>query len=132
MPKNRKRTIVVLSTFPPRECGLAKFTAHLAGSFNAIFGDDCDMRVAAMNRDAVSQFRYPGHVDMQIDQSDPTAYVRAAETINHQPHVRLVHIQHEFGIFGNSSKCNCDKFLSAEIHRSATEAVCHHLSHCFT
>jgi len=113
MPKEKKRTIMVVSTFPPRECGLAKYSMYLSSWFGAIFGDGCEMRVTAMNRDAVSRFRYPDRVDMQINQESPSEYVKAAQEINRLPHVKLVHVQHEFGIYGGEFGSHLLKFTEA-------------------
>ena len=45
------------------------------------------------------QYQYPAEVKFEIRQNVKADYARAAEFVNYS-HVRLVSIQHEYGIFG--------------------------------
>ena len=45
--------IIYLSSFPPRECGMATFTQDLTGALDNLFEPVIDSRIAAMNTDAV-------------------------------------------------------------------------------
>jgi glycosyltransferase involved in cell wall biosynthesis len=105
MTDKEKSTVVILSTFPPRECGLATFAMHLSSTLPSVFSGGCDIAVAAMNRGPARQ-DYPATVEWQISQDAPEDYLRVAAAINERPDVRLVHIQHEFGIFGGELGAN--------------------------
>ena len=95
--------IVYLATFPPRECGIATFTKDMITAFDKLFSPVEESRVVAMNYDGVKRFRYPKLVISEIDQTVPEDYVRAAKKLNALSYVKLVCIQHEFGIYGGEN-----------------------------
>ncbi len=91
-----------LSSFPPRECGIATFTQDLLGAVerNNSIGIEC--RVAAVNDNMYSTYNYPKRVNIQIDEEDEESYHIAAERLNKSNKTRLVCVQHEFGLFGGN------------------------------
>ena len=95
-----KSWIVCLSTFPPRQCGIATFTADLTNAIDQMFGPSVKPKIVAMNLTEVSHFPYPDKVILQISQPREEDYVNAANKLNQLKEVKLVNIQHEFGIFG--------------------------------
>ncbi len=97
---NHTSQIVFLSTFPPRECGIASFTQDLANSFNDLFAPHIESKVVAMNVDEVSGNNYPNKVIYTISQNRRDQYRAIARQLNDLPQVKIVSIQHEFGIFG--------------------------------
>ena len=92
--------IVYLSTFPPRQCGIATFTADLTNAIDQMFALLVKSKIVAMNLTEVSHFPYPEKVILQISQPRAEDYVNAANKLNQLKEVKLVNIQHEFGIFG--------------------------------
>ena len=102
MPAIRKNRNLVafLSTFPPRECGIATFTEDLSSAFRELFSPSVDARIVAMNLDEVSQPNYPRSVISRINQNNISDYSRVARELNSRPDIKLINIQHEFGIFG--------------------------------
>ena len=95
-----KSWIVCLSTFPPRQCGIATFTADLTNAIDQMFGPSVESKIVAMNLTEISHLPYPDKVIFQVSQLREEDYVNAAYKLNHLEKVRLVNIQHEFGIFG--------------------------------
>jgi glycosyltransferase involved in cell wall biosynthesis len=85
--------LILVSTYPPRRCGLAAFSQDLR---HALLGEqpDWEIDVAAVDRDGL---RYGPEVVTVIDQDDPRAYRRAARDLSTAD---VVLIQHEYGIFG--------------------------------
>jgi glycosyltransferase involved in cell wall biosynthesis len=100
MKRKQKNWLVTLSTYPPRACGIATYASSLNKAIEELYAPSCELKVIAMSRDAMVRFRYPREVILQIDQQQEQEYVAAAEEMNRQERVKLVHIQHEFGIFG--------------------------------
>ncbi|HPN55129.1 MAG TPA: glycosyltransferase, partial [Candidatus Moranbacteria bacterium] len=107
MKKPSKNWVVYLSTFPPRECGIATFTKDLVDAFNELFFPEEEAKVVAMNVNELEKLHYPKLVIGQIFQNRKNEYVEAAQKINAMPAVKLVCIQHEFGIFGGE----CGEYL---------------------
>lgn len=95
-----KSWIVYLTTFPPRQCGIATFTADLTKAIDQMFGPSVESRIVAMNLTEVSHFSYPDKVIFQISQPCKEDYINAANMLNQLKKVKLVSIQHEFSIFG--------------------------------
>jgi glycosyltransferase involved in cell wall biosynthesis len=87
---------VLVSTYPPRTCGIAAFTADLRAGLVGVPEID-DVRVAAVVNEP-SDARRP-EVAATIRQAVRQDYVRAARLIGRSD-VDVVLLQHEFGIFG--------------------------------
>src|SRR4030043_1657098 len=95
-----KSFIVFISTFPPRQCGIATFTADLTNTVDKMFGPLIESRIVAMNINDISLLPYSDKVIFQISQPNKKDYIDAALRLNQLEKVQLVNIQHEFGIFG--------------------------------
>lgn len=87
--------IVLLSTYPPRRCGLATFAADLRAAL-AASAPRWRVDVCAIDRDGLA---YGPEVTSVLDQDDPDGYRPAARAVAASG-ADLVVIQHEFGIFG--------------------------------
>ena len=94
--------IVFVSTFPPRVCGIATFTRDLLTAFDQLFAPGVESKVVALNIDDLTLLPYSKKVIAQISQTRQGEYTAAAQKLNAMPQVRLVIIQHEFGIFGGT------------------------------
>ncbi len=92
---NRARNVVFLSTYPPRECGLATFTQDLVNELDEIKLINKPRVIAISNGD----YRYDERIIMEIWQYDRDSYVKAAKELN-ETDTELVVIEHEYGIFG--------------------------------
>jgi len=96
--------IVNISTFLPRECGIATFSNNLLKSIsfkNLDNGLKINPYVVAIDKDTEG-FEYPEIVKHTIRQNHLSDYIKAAKFINYS-HAKLCIIQHEFGIFGGES-----------------------------
>ncbi len=96
--------VAFISTYPPRRCGIATYTADLTGNFRKISGDvnhnndQHVFEVIALNNSPQS-YHYGREVSFHIRDQHRGDYQRAADFINVSP-VEVVCLQHEFGIFG--------------------------------
>jgi glycosyltransferase involved in cell wall biosynthesis len=91
------KSIALIGSYLPRQCGIATFTADLAA---AILANDpnIDCSIVAMN-DRPEGYEYPPTVRFQIGQDRLDEYSLAAGFLNlRDPDV--VCLQHEYGIFG--------------------------------
>ncbi len=89
--------VTIVSTYPPRACGLATFARDLRGGLIAA-GATAD--VVAVVREPAGAARRP-EVAYEIRQDVRADYAAAAEFIN-AGSADIVSVQHEFGIFGGS------------------------------
>jgi len=98
MVSSIRLNIAFLSTYPPRECGLATFTQDLVRELD---------RVASLNRPKViavsdNDYNYGSRVVMELRQRDRESYIKTAKAINDSS-IELLVIEHEYGIFGGEA-----------------------------
>ena len=94
--KNGIINIAFLSTYPPRECGLATFTEDLINEIDKI-GTVRASVIAVTNGEVYDDPR----VECKISQHQRANYFRTALWVNN--HMDLLVIEHEYGIFGGES-----------------------------
>jgi glycosyltransferase involved in cell wall biosynthesis len=107
--------IAYISTYPPRECGLATFNRNLIGAINANFEQqsltESSVVIAMNNSDELNEYEYPPEVKFIIRQQQQEDYLAAAEFINNSD-VDACILQHEFGIYGGESGIYVLPFLN--------------------
>ena len=91
---NAMKKIAFLSTYPPRECGLATFTEDLV---NAISEEAFVYPVVVAVTAGGEEYSDP-RVECKLRRNDRESYFNAAQWIN--SHIDLLVIEHEYGIFG--------------------------------
>jgi glycosyltransferase involved in cell wall biosynthesis len=89
--------VAYVSSYPPRECGIATFTKDLVIASNRL-GIFRNPLVVAMN-ESETIYNYDRFVRFQIRRDSPEAYVEAAGYVNSSK-ADVVNLQHEFGLFG--------------------------------
>jgi len=100
MAKGTKKRVAFISSFPPRQCGIATFTSDLIKSNGTAAKGQFEPLVVAMRSD--SNLKYNDPVKFEIRQDVKSDYICAADYINFS-HVDLVSVQHEFGLFGGEA-----------------------------
>ena len=103
MNEREKEEICFLGTFPPRECGIATFTKDLVSSIDKRVSPLISSKIIAMNNNGVNIYNYPKKVFYQISDTTIDDYIVTAKKINENENIKLVCIQHEFGIFGGEN-----------------------------
>jgi glycosyltransferase involved in cell wall biosynthesis len=91
-----RRYVAYMSTYPPRECGIATFTKDLVDSINKVDGFK-PLVIALNEKNAI--YDYDERVKWVIERDSEEDYVQIAKRIN-SSNVELVNLQHEFGLFG--------------------------------
>lgn len=91
------QNIAVIGNYPPRQCGIATFTADLVEALNGELSD-ANCWAVVMN-DVPEGYAYPSQVRFEVGQKDLSDYRLAADFLN-MNQVDVVSVQHEFGIFG--------------------------------
>jgi len=97
MAKDSPKKVVLISSFPPRKCGIATFTSDLVKSTAAAARGEFEPLVVAIRSD--NDLKYSDPVKFEVRQDVKSDYICAADYINFS-HVDVVSIQHEFGLFG--------------------------------
>ncbi len=90
--------IVFITSYPPRECGIATYSQDLIGALNNKFSNSLSIKVCALE-DGTMKYAYPDEVKYTLDTSRIGAYIDFAEKINDDENIQLVLIQHEFGFY---------------------------------
>jgi glycosyltransferase involved in cell wall biosynthesis len=89
--------IAFVSTSVPRRCGIATFTADVVAAVRAA---DPTVRCSVIAIDEPNSARaYGPEVKARIRQREPESY-RAAAALLNVSNVDVVHVQHEFGLYG--------------------------------
>jgi len=114
-----KMWVVFLTTYPPRECGIATFTSDLLHSFDKLFSPREEAKIIALNTETLQTFNYPPKVIANISENKPEDYLAVAKKLNDMSQVKLISVQHEFGIFGDDYGKNILIFLR-EIKKPVT------------
>lgn len=99
--------IAYISTYPPRECGIATFNQNLMRAIGANFPErknplGNDYVVALTDSENLSEYEYPEEVKYVVRQNHQKDYIRAANYINTST-ADVCIIEHEFGIYGGES-----------------------------
>ena len=96
-PESNEERVAFLSTYTPRECGIATFTKDLIDSID-LLAKFAPARVISVN-EIETIYDYDGRVKQQIRQDFEEDYIQAAKYIN-SSRIKAVSLQHEFGIYG--------------------------------
>jgi CBS domain-containing protein/glycosyltransferase involved in cell wall biosynthesis len=89
--------VAYISTFPPRECGIATYTSDLVEAISHLYITQSPTIIAINDRGGY--YNYPPQVGFQIDREDMDSYIEAAEYVNRSD-IDIVNLQHEYGLFG--------------------------------
>jgi glycosyltransferase involved in cell wall biosynthesis len=90
--------ILVVTSYPPRECGIATYSDDLISALNNKFGTSFSLKVCAMESGKAS-YKYSPNVISVLDTSEPQGFADLAIDINRNTHIKVVLVQHEFGFF---------------------------------
>ncbi|MFA5174014.1 MAG: glycosyltransferase [Candidatus Pacearchaeota archaeon] len=101
-----------LSSFPPRECGIATFTKDLAVAMDKRFNPKLKSKVIAIN-ESENFYNYGKNVVMEMRRDDIESYLSVAKKVNNSENIKLICIQHEFGLFGGEYGNYLIPFLDA-------------------
>jgi glycosyltransferase involved in cell wall biosynthesis len=103
----KRLPVAFVSTYPPRECGIATFTSNLTDAIFKLYGEPSekgkDVQIVALS-DEREEYHYGKEVLFEIRAHNRGDYRKAADFLN-LSETDLVCIQHEFGIYGGDDGC---------------------------
>jgi glycosyltransferase involved in cell wall biosynthesis len=103
-----EKRVAYLSTYPPRECGIATFTKDLIDAIDVLNEFRPSAVIAVNEKETI--YDYNRRVKWQIERDCVDDYVQAARFVNSSD-VDLINIQHEFGLFGGEYGDYINHFL---------------------
>ncbi len=90
--------ILIITSYPPRECGIATYSQDLMKAINYTFGDSVNIDICAIE-DGFSDFSYPTEVKYILNTAIDEEFKKTLLAINSNPDISTVIIQHEFGLY---------------------------------
>ncbi|BDU26868.1 glycosyltransferase [Flavobacterium sp. GSB-24] len=95
---SNKSKIVFLSTFPPTQCGIATYTQDTIKGITDVYGKSITCEICEL----VDTPKEKPTQAFTLNTKNREEYAKVAEEINQDGAVKLVHIQHEFGLFSGN------------------------------
>lgn len=90
--------ILIITTYPPRECGIATYSQDLIFALNNKFTKSFDVKICALETEHEKYF-YDNNVNYVLETDNQNSYATLAKNINENPTISMVLIEHEFGLF---------------------------------
>ncbi|MBC8486711.1 MAG: hypothetical protein H8D45_11805 [Bacteroidetes bacterium] len=91
--------LIFVTSYLPRECGIATFTNDLINAIKNQMDDSIEIEVCALEN-GHQGFDYLKEVKYVLDATKIEQYQQIAEKINEDHQVKTVMTEHEFGLFG--------------------------------
>lgn len=102
--------IVFITSYPPRECGIATYSQDLRNAMKEKFGGSFSLKVCALESKECD-YDYPEEVKYKLQTQQENEFELLAQKINSDPNIAMVFLQHEFGLFGGDYGSYLLKFL---------------------
>ena len=99
--QNSLPEIIFITTYPPRECGIATYSQDLIRALTEGFNNSFRLMVCALESDT-GQHTYNNDVKYTLNTDDPRQFNKIAQKINNDATIKVVLVQHEFGLFRNN------------------------------
>ncbi|MCX6266981.1 MAG: glycosyltransferase [Bacteroidetes bacterium] len=90
--------ILFITSYPPRECGIATYSQDLIKALDNKFGNSFTIKVCALESNGIT-YPYPPEVKFILKTSIAREYEKLAMKINNDQNIKIVLIQHEFGFY---------------------------------
>lgn len=103
--------ILFVTSYPPRECGIATYSQDLIAALTNKFQDSFSLRVAALET-CGAKHSYSEDVAYVLETDRKESYQKLARDLNADPLLKLIVVQHEFGLF-KTNEADFIAFLKA-------------------
>lgn len=90
--------VLFITSYPPRECGIATYSQDLIFALNNKFKKSFKLKIAALENQNES-YSYQEDIEAILETDSPESYLELAKNCNENSNLSLVVIQHEFGLF---------------------------------
>ena len=99
----KRAEILFITSYPPRECGIATYSQDLIRVLNNQFSHAFSINVCALESGDVN-YTYPNEVKYILKTSLADGYEALSSSINKDNQIKIVMVQHEFGFFKTQEK----------------------------
>lgn len=103
---NKLPGILFITTYPPRQCGIATYSEDLISSLKNKFDHSFSIHICPLESENEKHV-YTDEIKYILNTSNPDTFIQLAKKINSDSDIRMVMIQHEFGFFENTE----DEFM---------------------
>lgn len=90
--------ILMITSFPPRKCGIATYSQDLIKAIEDKYADSFTVKVCALQKQNID-LDYPHQVKYFLKSWLQADYKRLALEINADPEIKIIYLQHEFGLY---------------------------------
>ena len=90
--------ILFVTSYPPRECGIATYSQDLIKSLNNKYNNSFKISVCPIEN-SNEKHTYDDDIKYILDIDEKYAFIKLAEKINKNDDIKMILVQHEFGLF---------------------------------
>src|SRR6476660_8733548 len=86
--------ILFITSYPPRECGIATYSQDLIMALSKKFSNSFNIGICALESEG-EKHDYTGEIEYTLNVDNPGSFSSLAKNINDDADIRIVMIQHE-------------------------------------
>ena len=103
LPDDKLAEILFITSYPPRECGIATYSQDLITALEKQFVNSFSLKVCAIeSNNEQHQYADPA-IKYKLNTSRPESFSALATAINNDAAISTVVLQHEFGFFAEQT-----------------------------
>jgi len=102
-PRNDTSEILFITSFPPRECGIATYSEDLLKALKNKFHNSFKFSICALETEHES-YSYSEEIKYKLNTDLENSFTKLAFQINKNSCIKIVFVQHEFGFFEHKKK----------------------------
>lgn len=101
--ENKPIEILFITSYPPRECGIATYTQDLINALNTQFQNSIETSICALETDNEKPI-YQESPKFILNTEKRNSFEKTLFNINRDSNIKLIIIQHEFGFFASNEE----------------------------
>ncbi len=100
---NKLSEVLLITSYPPRECGIATYSQDLIQNLNKKF--NCSFKITICPLELENEkYAYAETPEYTLNPNNKVSFIKLAFRINKNDCIKTVVIQHEFGLFAKGEK----------------------------
>ena len=103
--------LLFITSYPPRVCGIATYTQDLVNAMKQQFGASFSFKICALEK-GDAEHDYTEEVKYRLHTAQSENYEKLANELNADRNLKLIYLEHEFGLFGGDNGIYLLRFLS--------------------